>query len=335
MSAQLTPGQRVFAQRLASRTGLNSRVISAWMLAEESGGAAASRQRQGNHNWLNIGYFDSGPGGITKNGVFRDPRTAADATAKFLEGKWGGASSGIRGILSARDASPREQIARIAGSGWATDPRYGRNILSLWGGGAPAPGADSGSLRSSGVAAGKTVPVAHGGDREARRAALLTYLARGQGDPHAALLTLGKSLQEADATPAPRTTRQPRSRAASAGSSSAEFPEGKSPLKELFYDPQGGWKNGQSIGAIGGHSDHVHVAAGPKTVKAIGEHAQRMGLHVGENNQFGDPAEPGVHTPTSYHYRKVNGDEEAIDVSGSPAAMSAFAKWVRSVFKLH
>lgn len=29
---------------------------------------------------------------------------------------------------------------------------------------------------------------------------------------------------------------------------------------ELFHDPKGGIKNGQSIGAIGGHGRHVHVA---------------------------------------------------------------------------
>lgn len=29
---------------------------------------------------------------------------------------------------------------------------------------------------------------------------------------------------------------------------------------ELFYDPRGGMKHGQNIGAIGGHGDHVHVA---------------------------------------------------------------------------
>ncbi|GEM_PF-1094756 len=29
---------------------------------------------------------------------------------------------------------------------------------------------------------------------------------------------------------------------------------------ELFYDPMGGIKNGQNIGAIGGHGTHVHVA---------------------------------------------------------------------------
>ena len=29
---------------------------------------------------------------------------------------------------------------------------------------------------------------------------------------------------------------------------------------ELFYDPMGGMKHGRSIGAIGGHRHHVHVA---------------------------------------------------------------------------
>jgi peptidoglycan hydrolase-like protein with peptidoglycan-binding domain len=29
---------------------------------------------------------------------------------------------------------------------------------------------------------------------------------------------------------------------------------------ELFYDPMGGMKHGQNIGAIGGHATHVHVA---------------------------------------------------------------------------
>lgn len=32
--------------------------------------------------------------------------------------------------------------------------------------------------------------------------------------------------------------------------------------RELFYDPWGGLKNGQQIGAIGGHGDHVHWVAG-------------------------------------------------------------------------
>jgi len=34
---------------------------------------------------------------------------------------------------------------------------------------------------------------------------------------------------------------------------------GTSPT-ELFYDPSGGIKHGRSIGPIGGHRDHVHIA---------------------------------------------------------------------------
>jgi hypothetical protein len=31
-------------------------------------------------------------------------------------------------------------------------------------------------------------------------------------------------------------------------------------LRELFHDPVGGWKSGQPVGAVGGHSNHVHIA---------------------------------------------------------------------------
>lgn len=34
-------------------------------------------------------------------------------------------------------------------------------------------------------------------------------------------------------------------------------------VRELFYDPEGGWDNFVNIGAIGGHGDHVHVAFDP------------------------------------------------------------------------
>ena len=55
----LTSDQQQFASRLASDTGLDPSVVSAWLLAEESGGAAQSRQSQNNNDWLNIGYTDS------------------------------------------------------------------------------------------------------------------------------------------------------------------------------------------------------------------------------------------------------------------------------------
>jgi hypothetical protein len=116
----LTSGQQVFAARLAQLTGLDPRVISAWELAEESGGYAQTREAHGNFNWLNIGYFDSGPGAIAFDKAFTDPTTAAEQTANFLKGKWGGASSGIRGILDVVRQSPQAQMTAIANSGWAS-----------------------------------------------------------------------------------------------------------------------------------------------------------------------------------------------------------------------
>jgi soluble lytic murein transglycosylase-like protein len=109
---------------------------------------------------------------------------------------------------------------------------------------------------------------------------------------------------------------------------------GKSPLLELFWQGKGGInvKNGAKVaqGFVPGHTDHVHVAAGPKTVRKLGELAQSMGLRVGENSAFGDNPEPGVHTGTSLHYRKPKGaaNEQAIDVSGDPEAMRKYAREV-------
>ena len=78
----------------------------------------------GNFNWLNIGYFDSGAGKIAFDKAFSDPVSAAEQTAKFLKGKWGGASSGIRAILNTVGKSPQEQMTAIANSGWASS-HYG------------------------------------------------------------------------------------------------------------------------------------------------------------------------------------------------------------------
>jgi hypothetical protein len=123
-STILTSGQEKFAGRLAQLTGLDPRVVSAWELAEESGGAAQAREAAGNFNWLNIGYFDSGAGKIAFDKSFGDPVTAAEQTADFLKGKWGGASPGIRAILDTVGRDPQEQMSAIANSGWASS-HYG------------------------------------------------------------------------------------------------------------------------------------------------------------------------------------------------------------------
>jgi hypothetical protein len=100
---------------------------------------------------------------------------------------------------------------------------------------------------------------------------------------------------------------------------------------ELIHNDGGkgyGIKNGKVVdapstysGVWAGHANHVHVAAGPSTVVALGKLAQRMGLHVGENPHFGG-VNP-VHTGGSYHYKG-----EAIDVSGDPKRMNAYSRAV-------
>jgi hypothetical protein len=120
----LTPGQRQFASELAAQTGLDPQVVSAWMLAEESGGAAASREAQGNHDWLNIGWTDSGRYG-TADAIWSNPVAAADATAGWLKGQdtipgYGRASTGVQAILQSAGQPPAEQIAALQRSGWAS-----------------------------------------------------------------------------------------------------------------------------------------------------------------------------------------------------------------------
>ena len=120
----LTSDQQQFASRLAADTGLDPSVVSAWLLAEESGGAAQSRQSQNNNDWLNIGYTDSATYG-SSDSIWSDPTTAADATAGWLKGQntipgYGTASSGIQAILSTAGQPAATQIAALQNSGWAS-----------------------------------------------------------------------------------------------------------------------------------------------------------------------------------------------------------------------
>jgi hypothetical protein len=109
---------------LAANTGLDPGVVSSWLLAEESGSAATSRQSAGNNDWLNIGYTDSGTYGAA-DPVWSNPITAADATAGWLKGQntipgYGTASSGIQAILATAGQAPPAQIAALQSSGWAS-----------------------------------------------------------------------------------------------------------------------------------------------------------------------------------------------------------------------
>jgi hypothetical protein len=120
----LTSDQRRFASRLAADTGLDPGVVSAWLLAEESGGAAVARQGANNNDWLNIGYTDSATYG-SSDSVWSSPTAAADATAGWLKGQntipgYGTASSGIQAILQTAGQDPSAQISALQSSGWAS-----------------------------------------------------------------------------------------------------------------------------------------------------------------------------------------------------------------------
>lgn len=123
-STMLTSDQQQFASRLASDTGLDPGVVSAWLLAEESGGAAVSRQSANNNDWLNIGYTDSATYG-SSDSIWSNPATAADATAGWLKGQntipgYGTASSGIQGIVATAGQPAATQISALQSSGWAS-----------------------------------------------------------------------------------------------------------------------------------------------------------------------------------------------------------------------
>ena len=123
-SSLLTSNQQQFASTLAADTGLNPGVVSAWLLAEESGSAAQSRQSQHNNDWLNIGYTDGGSYG-TSDSIWSDPVNAANATAGWLKGEntipgYGTAAPGITSILHSVGQTPENQISALQSSGWAS-----------------------------------------------------------------------------------------------------------------------------------------------------------------------------------------------------------------------
>jgi hypothetical protein len=121
--------------------------------------------------------------------------------------------------------------------------------------------------------------------------------------------------------------RAPSSPGGGGGGEDVDIPSGGGKAKglaELFYDPMGGWDNGKQIGAIGGHSDHVHIGGQPETVLSLARAAEKMGLAVRENKKF-DPVDP-VHTQGSWHYRF--GGTGGADISGDPKKMAAFTKFV-------
>jgi hypothetical protein len=123
------PLQAQFVSSLAHQTGLDPQVVGAWALAEQSGSAAKyyeDKQPGGYNNFLNIANTDSGPASGANSSVWRNPETAATATANWLKGEgqiakeYGAPAQGIRNILNTSRLGPQQQIQSIAHSGWAS-----------------------------------------------------------------------------------------------------------------------------------------------------------------------------------------------------------------------
>ena len=131
----LTNGQREFADEFSKSTGLDPRVVGSWLLAEQSGSAAQNYEGKGYHNWLNIAQTDSGPAKGAYSRAFGSARSAARASAEWMQGRgalaheYGAPAPGIRSILHSRGQGYDAQIRAIAGSGWASSGYNGGNTL--------------------------------------------------------------------------------------------------------------------------------------------------------------------------------------------------------------
>jgi hypothetical protein len=162
---------------------------------------------------------------------------------------------------------------------------------------------------------------------EQRQGVLTNYLSQ-RGRPGAlAALAGGLGDIQAPASPTMPVASRPGATATEAATMGGQ-------LDELYWQGAGGInvKHGkvQPQGFVSGHKDHVHAAASPEDILRLAKLAQSMGLHVGENVAFGGVAP--VHVKNSNHYATgtVNGRKvsRAIDVSGDPAKMRAFAQRV-------
>lgn len=207
------------------------------------------------------------------------------------------------------------------------------------------PGRSGSGSSSSGPSSSTSIKVGGGtetvADPEAQKRVILANLIK-QSDPQSLLLKLGilnpdePTTKTVDSPSTTVTTRTGGGGGSSSGRTASVGGAGKlpgiknrSPLFELFWQGQGGInaKQGKKVaqGFVSGHKDHVHVAAGPNTVVALGKLARGMGLYVGENPHFGGVAP--VHVKNSYHYRN-----EAIDVSGDPRKMQQYAHRVARLY---
>ena len=154
-------------------------------------------------------------------------------------------------------------------------------------------------------------------DDSARQALLYSYYLQQRERPDA-LLNLAAGLQTL-----PQQKQQPAYRQRTPGKP-RRMETGGGKILELFYDPVGFASPGKD------HNDHVHAGFdSPKAVRRAAKLAYSMGLDVRENDAF-EPVDP-VHSENSLHYQRFPGRKlnKAIDVTGDPRKLAAYAKRIK------
>lgn len=325
--------QSQFAATLLQRLGIHQtpgamKALVGWMAAE--GGHWHNDAR---YNPLNTTQPMDGAGNTGTQGnikVYRDWQQGVDATAKTLRnGHYGG-------ILAALKSGNSSAVAEAIGkTPWGTNAALVQQAIAgaKTTGHAQALATSGASARAAQAVASRSIPGKTTTDTDA---ALLDSVMSHSASRGGLLKDVMGRLDSGNYTSTSPsravTTSTTATRAANAASGGSS--KGLGPLRELFWQGEGGVdvKNGAKVqqGFVSGHTDHVHVASGPKTVVALGQLAQSMGLHVGENPHFGGVS-PTAHTKTSYHYRKGG---EAIDVSGDPKLMAHYAATVAHKYGL-
>lgn len=121
--------QTAFAEELSKKTGIPPKLAGEWVLQESGASAAGAGGEAGEQNELGVGY-PAHPTSFSQSPYFNNttPKRAADATAKWMEGKLGAeydyqAADSIQQIprLAKSGASEEEIRAYIAGpSAWGT-----------------------------------------------------------------------------------------------------------------------------------------------------------------------------------------------------------------------
>lgn len=332
-STDLTP--QAFAVALLRTLGIkpnsgNVRALVGWERAE--GGHWNNDAR---FNPLNTTQPEPGAGNTGSQGnikVYRSWDQGLQATAQTLRnGRYGAIINALRG------SDPGAVAQAIGASPWGTSTglvakTIGSTPKSTVAASEPTSNAPARGAR----AASATSVTTPGVDNSAGRAAAIAQFL---GNKNASPVDFALQFRAAQDTPGQTVTTTTPARSSSGGATpSGGFAKAHSPLLELIHNTGAGpgyaVKNGQAVngqqvyGAVwAGHRDHVHVAAGPKTIVELGKLAQQMGLHVGENPHFGGVTP--VHVPGSYHYKG-----EAIDVSGDPGKMNAFAAQVERLYGL-